>query len=141
MGYRSLDHTADLGLELEAPSADELFVEALRGLADCLTEIDRIEPSLEKRFELTAEGLDLLLVDWLSEILYVFETEGVVLATAEASVEEGKTGGYRLVARAWGERFAPSHHRLKIPIKAVTYHGLRVDRRPDWVEARVIFDV
>ena len=144
MAYDFLDHTGDLGLDLEAGSAAELFVEALRGFTDCLTEVDRVRVTNWRRLELCAAALDLLLVDWLQEALFLFETEGALFGRAEVvirGVDDGVTGEPALSARLGGEPFDSSRHPLKVPIKAVTYHGLEVRQKSGLWQARLVFDV
>ena len=147
MGYAVLDHTADLGLELEGGSLEDLFGEALRGFTDCLTEVGRVRAGHWREIALTAAALDLLLVDWLQEALYLFETEGVVFCRAElrltgaAGSDAAAGGSPTLRGRIGGETFDPDRHPLKVPIKAVTYHGLEVGRTAGIWRARVIFDI
>ena len=84
--------------------------------------------------EATGSTHEEVLVGWLSELLYVAETRGLVLSaftvdSASAEVVEGRVGGVPLTAaRARGT-----------PIKAVTHHGLEVRHDGVW-RARVIFD-
>jgi SHS2 domain-containing protein len=141
MGYRIVDHTADLGIDVRAGALDALFVESARGFVDCITEVDRILPRRRRLLRVASNGLESLLVDWLSELLFVFETSGELFSKISADVSRSGTE-WEVVARAEGELFDSSRHPLKVPIKAVTYHGLEVCREGDgtW-RARVIFDI
>jgi SHS2 domain-containing protein len=141
MTYKMLDHTADIAVEVSAATRDELFAEALRALTDCVTELERVEPRERRSLDLGARELDLLLVDWLGELLAAFEVEGLLFCRAEATVAD-EPGALHLTAKAWGEPYDPSRHPLKVMIKGVTYHGLEAGPRADgsW-RARVIFDV
>ena len=65
MSYTFLDHTADLGIEVAAPSLDQLFAEALAGLTDCLTERSAVRGVQERAVEVEGRDLELLLVTWL----------------------------------------------------------------------------
>lgn len=140
MGYRFLNHTADVAFEATAATRDELFAEALAAFTDTLTERDWIEERLSRSFELRASALDLLLVVWLEELLYVFEIEGLLFRRVETRLEEDGEG-YKLTAEAWGEVRDEERHGLKVLVKAVTYHGLEVVETPDGWRARVIFDI
>ncbi len=83
--------------------------------------------------------LDLLLVDWLSELLFRFETTGFIVS--RATVELVSADVYRLGARIEGEPLDPARHPMKVLLKAVTYHALEVrEERDRWV-AQVIFDI
>ncbi len=142
MGWSLLDHTGDLGLEIEARDLEALFVQALRGFTDCLTRVETVGEEVERSVELTAAGLDLLLADWLQEALYLFDTESLVFSTAEVAIDAGTgSGPVALRSRLRGERFDGARHPLKAPIKAITYHALAVTRRDGGWRARVVFDL
>lgn len=134
--YEFIDHTADVGVRLEAPTAAALFETAARALTEIATDAGAVMPRVERTVELEEETLDVLLVSWLQELLYLLETEGLVFSRFEVSID-----GTRLHAAVWGEPLNPELHARKSDIKAVTYHQLEVGRRGDAWEARVIFDV
>jgi SHS2 domain-containing protein len=143
MSFRPLDHTADLGVEVTAASRDGLFAEAVPAFTDCMIEVERVEERLSRHFELTAADPALLLVDWLSELLYEFEVADLLFRRAETTVTD-ESGGVRLRAEAWGEVRDEARHPLKLLLKAVTYHGLSVglaDEAAGVWRARVIFDL
>lgn len=148
MSFRAIDHTADLAVEVTAPSRDALFAEVVPAFADLLVEVDRVEAREARDFELEAAELPLLLVDWLSELLYRFEVDGLLFRRAEATVEDVpcdvcSMGAFRLRATAWGEPRDEARHPVKVLVKAVTYHGLEVgpvEGSTDW-RARIVFDI
>jgi protein archease len=140
VAFRFLDHTADVAFEVTAASRDEVFAEALAALTETLTERERVEERLSRRFDLAAAAVDLLLVDWLGELVYAFEVEELLFRRAAARVSE-ENGGFRLVAEAWGEVRDEARHPIKVLIKAVTYHGLEVVETAAGWRARVVFDV
>jgi SHS2 domain-containing protein len=142
VSVRFLDHTADVGAEITAASRDELFAEAAKALLETIVDPATVRPSLQRSFELSAPDLETLLVDWLSELVYVFDVDRQLFADAEVSVTEGEGGEQRLTAVARGEPYDPSRHPMRVLVKAVTHHALEVTCRPDgtWF-ARVIFDI
>ena len=135
--YETFDHTADLGLRVRAGDLDTLFADAARGLFSVLVaNPESVRPVEEISFELKGQRRDDLLFDWLAELLFTFETRRVLLATFAVTV-----GDDGLTATAWGEPIDPQRHRLDTEIKAITYHGLKVE--PDgagWL-AEVIVDL
>lgn len=138
-----IEHTADVGLDVRAPTLDALFVDAAAGLFDVITDVDRIGLGEERTFEVSAEAPDLLLVAWLEELLYRFDTVGELFARGEARVaDDGRDGhAWTLHANMRGERFDPARHPLKVQVKAITYHGLELARDEHGWRARVIFDL
>ncbi len=140
MGYRFLEHTADLAIEVTAGDLGGLFAEALRGMTDCVTELALVEPRVDRRLEASAAELDLLLADWLGEAVTAFETRGELYSAAEVAVAKG-ADGFHASAVVRGEPWEAGRHPLKVLIKGVTYHGLEVARRPGGWRARLVFDI
>jgi SHS2 domain-containing protein len=140
--YRFLDHTADVAVELGAPTLGGLYAEALAAFTDTVTERERVAPAVERRFAVEAADAGSLLVDWLGDLLYAFEVEGFLFHDAEVEVAETAAGRRRLAARARGETYDPARHPVKVLVKAVTYHGLAVERLEGggW-RGRVVFDI
>ena len=134
--YELIDHTADVGIRVTAESPEALFETAALALTELMTDTTTVEPKLERTMELQEESLDLLLVCWLQEILYLMDTEGLVFSVFEVRIE-----GTALQATLWGEPFNPEVHPMKSDVKAVTYHHLEVATHGDGWEARVILDI
>ncbi len=140
MGYEQIEHTADVGLRVWAVSVDELFAEAARGLLSVMGAAAGDAPQTSLRVEIDAPDVEALLVDWLSELLYLFEGRGVVPHPVETRVLRGPGSEWRLEAEVSGpgaERFVQHGP----AVKAVTYHGLSVAETARGWEARVYLDV
>jgi SHS2 domain-containing protein len=136
MGYEIIEHTADLGLRVWAPDLPGLFEEAARGLIAIMgrgsDEADRTEHGV-----VAAPDPEALLVDWLSEVLFLFEARGLVPQRVEVHITEDP---WRLRAELAGsdpERFVQHGP----AVKAVTYHAIEVNVTPTGAEARVYLDV
>ncbi|MBN1283243.1 MAG: archease [Proteobacteria bacterium] len=137
--YQIIDHTADVGMRVEAGSLPELFTEAAQAMFDLMIEHKRsLIPSIEVPISVEAPSLDQLLVRWLSELLFVFESRRLVLMNFW--IDELARG--RLFGAAKGLKFDSARHAQKMEIKAVTYHRIKVEELSDgrWV-AEVIFDI
>lgn len=142
MSYEFLDHTADVAVELSAPTREALFAEALVAFTDTLTDPAKVGAKEVHRLEVAAEDLPALMVEWLGELVYRFEVDGLLFARAEVTIEECD-GGFRLVAEARGEAYDEEEHPLEVQVKGVTYHRLEVREEPGgggWF-GRIIFDV
>jgi SHS2 domain-containing protein len=118
-----------------------LFAEAAGALLETIADPATVRTSLHRDFELSAPDLENLLVDWLGELVYVFEVDRQLFRDATVTVTEA-ADGWRLAAVARGEPYDPERHPIRVLVKAVTWHGLEVACREDgaW-RARVIFDV
>jgi len=137
MGYRILDHTADLGLEVTAASREELYTGAVVALFDLLTEQSLVRS--ETSHEMVVDGNDPadLLVNFLREALYLWNGEEWLVKTCTVRQADAR----QVTALLHGEPFDPARHRIKREIKAVTYHQVSVEQGGDGWTARIVFDV
>jgi SHS2 domain-containing protein len=133
-GVRELDHTADVGIAVTASEPTELFRRAALGMARLMREEGGSGRSAERVVELPADSLDLLLVSWLAELLYLDEVEGFVFEDA-AFVQLGD-GGLKATVVGRIEAEIPERQ-----LKGVTYHGLLLEPDAGGWQARVIFDI
>ena len=134
--YRFIDHTADVGILVNAPTVEVLFEAAALALTELITSVDGLTPRIKRRFRLQEEEIETLFVSWLQELLYILDTEGLIFGRFRVNMQ-----GFRLEATAWGEPFDPEVHPVKTEIKAVTYHQLEVAEIDGGWEARVIVDL
>jgi len=135
--YEFIEHTADLGLKAYGASVEELFVNAAEGLFDALVSPKSVEEREERVIEVEAEALDELMVSWLAELLYVYDTEKFVFKRFDVK----RLKGNQVEAIARGEVLDPARHEIKTGIKAVTYHKLYVEESEGGWETQVIFDI
>ncbi len=136
--YEIFDHTADVGIIVRGKTLEEMFEKAAYAMFDIMVYADRIEPVGKYRVNIESDNLEDLLVDWLSELLYVFSTELFVMSKFQVNMEE-KNGGYSLRGVCWGEPYSREKHGVKTEIKAVTYHELKIDQKKGYL--RVLFDI
>jgi SHS2 domain-containing protein len=140
MGYQFFDHTGDIGVSLTGRTLDALFASAALAFTDSITSLSGIEPRRPEEVSVDAPELDLVLVDFLSELLYRFDTRGWLTRSADVVVRE-RDGGWTLEGTLSGEKLDPERHPIKVLIKAVTYHGLEVIERDGEWRANVVFDI
>lgn len=137
MRYRTIEHTADTGVEVEADGLAGLFEGAALAMYSIMLDVDSVSPSATRRIELEATDVEELMFRWLGELIYHTGAENLAFCEFEVrSVSESS-----LVGVARGEPLDPEKHNLGLEVKAVTYHELRVERGPEGWFARVIFDV
>jgi SHS2 domain-containing protein len=135
--YETFEHTADLGLRIRAPDLDALFVEAARALFSALVEdLNSVQPLHRHDLQLSGDDKAYLLFDWLNELLYRFDTEHRLFSRFEVHIE-----GDQLRGSAWGEPLDRARHALEHEVKAITYHGLRVEPAEGGWLAEVIVDI
>jgi SHS2 domain-containing protein len=135
--FRFLDHPADVGFEAFGGTLGEVFANAARALTDLRVDIGSVAP--REMLEIKVRGSDWpgLLVNWLSEILYLEDAESWLLC--EFQFCEFEPSG--LAAQAHGEKFDPGRHHGKGLVKAITYHQLALEKKGDLWRAQVFVDV
>lgn len=135
--YEIFEHTADMGLRVRADGLNELFVDAARGLFSVMvSNIDAVRTGEEIAFSVEADDIEQLLHDWLAELLYTFHARRLVLVEFDVVVD-----GTTLTATARGEPIDVERHDIEVEVKAITWHGLKVERSEDGWLAEVIVDV
>jgi len=135
--YETFDHTADIGLRIRAADLDALFSDAARAMFSVIVaNLETVRPNQEVAFSLEADELDELLRKWLAELLYTFHVRRLIFSEFTVTVRPGGLG-----ATVRGEPIDPSRHEMDVEIKAVTWHGLRLERDGEGWMAEVIVDI
>jgi SHS2 domain-containing protein len=135
--FRILEHTADIGFEAFGGTRKEAFANAARALTQLMVDLEAIAPREKTSLRVEASDMPSLLVNWLSEILYLFDAEGWLFRDFEL---EDLTE-HSLVAMARGEKFDRRRHQVKLLVKAVTYHQLDLRETAQGWRARVYVDI
>jgi SHS2 domain-containing protein len=135
--YETFEHTADLGLRIRAANLEPLFVEAAEALFSAIVEdLSAVAPKQRLDVQLQGDDRALLLFDWLNELLFRFDTEHLLFGKFEVRLKDNTLNG-----TAWGEPLDLSRHLLSHEVKAITYHGLRVEQEENGWLAEVIVDI
>ena len=135
--FEILEHTADIGFRAWGPSPAVLFENAARAMGVIAADPDAAEPRTELAVEITGDDYESLLVNWLSEIVYLFDSGR--FAARRYKVNE--ITPQKLTARLLGEPRDPHRHPWRLIIKAVTYHEIEVAERNGRWEARIFVDI
>ena len=135
--YETFEHTADLGLRVRASELEQLFAEAARGLLNVLVANPaEVRPVQERGVVVEGSAADYLLFDWLTELLYLFDTEQLLLSEFDVTLD---SAGLKAVCR--GEPIDRARHDMDHEVKAITYHGLTVQQTDQGWLAEVIVDI
>ncbi len=135
--FRVLEHTADVGLEVFGDTLADLFAHAALGFTDLVTDPALLAENTSFTLDVRAENPEELLHRWLSELIYVFDAQGMIFRRAE--ILEIDATHIKAVMR--GEIFDPARHERRYEIKAATLHGLEVKQEKGVFRARVLFDI
>ena len=134
--FEIINHTADIGIIARGASISETFASAAQALFSLITELDNVGEVLHRDVELVASDQESLLVAWLNELIYLFDTEYIIFKRFEIT----ELSTTRLKARSYGQKVDKSKHELKRGVKAATYHMLRIDKDNGY-KAQVLFDI
>ena len=135
--FRVLEHTADIGFEAFGATREEVFANAARALVHLMVDLETIVPQEQLSLRTEASDMPNLLVNWLSEILYLFDAEGWLFR--DFDLPELTERSLAVIAR--GEKFDRRRHQLKLLVKAVTYHQLDVRETAEGWRAQVYVDI
>lgn len=130
-GYQEITHTADIALRCWARDLEGLFQQAARGMFD-LMGVNSIDGGEHRCISVSAPDSEGLLVAFLTELLYLLESESIALADASIRIVEGALraeGTFRKVQEVTRE------------IKAVTYHNLVIHSTKQGFTVTIVFDV
>jgi len=142
-GYRFREDIAiaDAAFEAWGATLEELFTAAADATTNTMLEnLEAIEDRQRRPIRLEEESADLLLFRLLEELIYLKDTEGLLLRVPTVLISR-RDGALALEAEARGEPLNPLRHRLLADVKAVTLHGLRVERTARGWEASVVLDI
>jgi len=135
--FEFLDHTADIGLIVNGEDLKALFENAGEALFHLITDLRKVRRRTQRRIEIGGESLERLMVDWLTELLYLHEVENLLFKGFK--VESVGEDGLRAEVR--GESFREGVHVIKTEVKAVTYHQIDVRKENRHWKAQIILDL
>lgn len=97
--------------------------------SEMVEDLPSVEARITKEFEIKEDTAEDLLKEWLSALLYLTDTEGLLFSDFQVKITDGSLHG---IAR--GEKMSPKRHKLKRVVKGVTYHNLTLKEEPwGWV--------
>ena len=136
-GFEVLDHTADLRLVAHGKDLPDALAWIATGMFSVIADLDAVATRDAMRVSITSTDREALVVDWLNELLFRYETEGFLPRCFEVTVNDAGTA---LEARCAGEPADPARHRTSPLEKAATYHALEVKHGREW-RIQVVLDV
>lgn len=145
--FEILDISGDVGIRAFGKDIEDAFVHAALGMFSLITSLKTIAE--EKTIDVTVESdsLDGLLVSWLNELIFYFDTYGfigkkiIIHELIHQAAQPSSLQACKLKATISGEEFDQQRHDGKLLIKAATYHKLSVEKAHGIWEIHVIFDI
>ncbi|MBD0305105.1 MAG: archease [Nitrospiraceae bacterium] len=142
--FRFLEHIAiaDVAFEASGETPSELFTAAAQAVIETMVNSSSVSSSWSLNIEREEEDVSSLLFEWLSDIVYVKDAEGVVFQKTTATVlEDPMRHVWRLQGTLSGEYIDSKRHELRSDVKAVTKHLYEVLEQDNRWTARVVLDI
>jgi len=136
MSWEHFPHRADIGIRGIGSSEEEAFEQAAVAMTAVMTEPAKIECEQKVEISCAENDIELLLIDWLSSLLYEMDIRKMIFAKFEVHIENG-----RLKAAAWGEKINIEKHQPAVEIKGATYTALSVTESDGKWIAQCVVDV
>lgn len=139
--YKYLDDVAlaDAAFEVRADNWGCLFSGATEALTAVMVDLDGLGRAREHAMEISAPTVEELLYDWLSEIVYLKDTEGLLVRSAEVRIRHEID--WEAQGTLFGDTLNANRHTLGQDVKAVTYHLFEVRREGEEYRAKIVLDI
>ena len=136
--YEPLEHTSEAGVIARGATLAAAFENAAEGMYALMLDLAGVAEREERAIEISGDSNRALLVDWLLELLFLTETQGLVFRRFQIDALSERS----LRAHAWGEPFDAERHRSNnVAVKAVTQHLLEIGREDGGYRVQVLFDI
>jgi SHS2 domain-containing protein len=135
--FEFLEHTSDVGILARGRTREEALLAASQGLVSILVDAAPFRALEERHFKAPGPDEAAQIVNWLNEILFFFDTDGIVFV--EFQIDSWTAN--EISGRARGERFDIERHEFRTAVKAATYHQFESQQTADGWEIRVFVDV
>ena len=140
--YKVLDNVAiaDIAFECYGKDLNELFENSALAIFEETTDLKKVEEKQKKKIKLKADNVESLLYDFLSEILYIKDTDSFLFKKSKIKINE-KNKKYSLEAELSGEEINRKKHDLRNDIKAITLHMFKVEKTKKRYRSTIVVDV
>jgi SHS2 domain-containing protein len=139
--YEYLEHTADIKFRAYGKTLEEAFENAALAMFNVIINTEKVSGDTAKEISLKSPDLESLLVDWLSELIYIFEVDEIIFREFQVENIKEEDSEYSITARALGEKYYPESHPFETEIKAVTYNQLEIAKTADGWKAQIVVDI
>lgn len=143
MKYRILENVAisDCAFEAFGKNEKELFENAAMAVLEEMAKTSKVPLKLKRKITVFGESLELLLYNFLAEIILLKDTENMVFGKIAAKIAKGKKG-LKATATLWGEKVEKLGNKsIRRDVKAVTWHLFKIEKNKTGFKATVVLDI
>lgn len=139
--YNFIDHTADIAVEVEGNTIEELFIASALAWKECVIENTEIDLLSDKKINIDDFSFEELLVHFLDELNFLLLTKKWVIGKINKIEIRKLNDRFKLNADISGENLDEKKHQLKVEIKAVTFHQMEIKKINNKFSTRIVFDI
>ena len=133
--YKIVERSSDLAVKVSGSTLSEILINSSLALFDLMTDLEKVE--IKESLSVEVEGVDdELMVNWMRELLYLFQGSGYILK--EIKIRE--THGSVVRAEGRGEKFDPDRHEIRREFSAVLAHLCRLGKTGDQWTGQATFE-
>ena len=133
--FEFFDTTADIGLKVFGYNFLDILENAGLGVFSLIAELSHVQRVISKEIEVTGEYEEEILFSWLSDLIYIFDTEGLLFCDFKGK----EISPFKFIFTVTGDKYSDKKHSLLTSIKGVTYHNLEIKRGNIW-SVNIVFD-
>ena len=138
--FEFFDVTADVGFRAHGKNLDDAFQNAALATFEVMTDTSQIKTVVKREIMVESEDEKALLYDWLSELLFLHDYEGLVFSQFKVSINQKDPETFILHAEVCGEKFNQKTHEVRDEVKAVTFHLMEINKEKNGCTLQVILD-
>jgi len=131
---------ADIAFDAYGKTLNDLFQHCAEAIFTMMVDLKTVQPVVEREIHLRADSLENLLYDFLSELVYLKDTELLLFKTVKVTLGKDSKG-HTLAAELRGETIDREKHKLGNDIKAITMHQFSITKEKTGYKARVVVDI
>ena len=135
------EHTADILVVAYGRSLEELFENAALAVFEIMTDTKRVDERIKREIKCSGIDLENLLYKWIEDLLFYFDSEGLVFSRFKVHHIQKNDDEYLLEGEAWGEEFNPEKHESRTLVKAVTYAQMSISKVDGLWRASFVVDI
>ena len=137
--WKFLPHEGEAYIECWGNTLEEVHENAAKAFYDVMCDVEKIEAKLEREIEVTGEDWMEAFFNFINELIFLFETEGLVFSDFKVKISKNKE--WRIYAKMRGERYSLEKHNWKVGIKAISFHGMELTKQGDRWIIRYLLDI
>lgn len=141
MAYQFIEHMADIAVEIVSESIEKLFSDACMAWNEAVLSNKNPQFIDSKKFIFTAQSNEELLVELLSELNYQLFVKRWVFTSVKNILLEKHEDNFHLVVEIFGQPLNEIDHEIKVEVKAVTFHLMKIERIYNNYTTIIVFDI